>query len=160
MAGARGLPGMPSGLPRASFCYVTRLTHSTQPTHSTTRLTRPVVHSERTTTCPSNSLDCIDSVTASAQLPASGPHEACNLSTNALNPGFFSLRGPPAAWVKKRVCGAPRPPWDAFWPSQGFFFLRHSTHSLDSLDSLDHSTHSTHSLDSLDHSTHSARCSF
>ena len=31
---------MPSGLPRASFSYVTRLTPSTRSTHSTTRLTR------------------------------------------------------------------------------------------------------------------------
>ena len=64
---------MPSGLPRASFCYVTRLTHSTQPTHSTTRLTRPVVHSEKTTTRPSNSLDCIDSLT-----PRTPPHADAN----------------------------------------------------------------------------------
>ena len=64
---------MPSGLPRASFSYVTRLTHSTQPTHSTTRLTRPVVHSEKTTTRPSNSLDCIDSLT-----PRTQPHADAN----------------------------------------------------------------------------------
>ena len=73
MAGPRNLPGMPSGLPRDSSSYVAQLTHSTQPTHSTTRLTRPAVHSEKTTARPSNSRDCIHSLN-----PRTPPHPDAN----------------------------------------------------------------------------------
>ena len=57
------------------FTRLHRLTHST---HSSTRrrkprCSQPVVHSEKTTTRPSNSLDCIDSLT-----PRTPPHEDAN----------------------------------------------------------------------------------